>query len=67
MPIAFVGAVTPFNIVFGIDAAVLPAVFGFAIASALAIGIHEISAIEMIFINRGLALISIDGDSCHFR
>jgi hypothetical protein len=50
--------------VFGIDAAVLPAAFGFVTASALAIGMQEISANEIIFISNGFALISIDGGSC---
>jgi hypothetical protein len=50
--------------VFGIDAAVLPAAFGLVAASALAIGVHEISTMEIIFTIKDLALISIDGDSC---
>jgi hypothetical protein len=64
MPIELDGAPNPFNIVFGIDAAVLPAAFGFVTASALAIGMQTNSAIEIIFIRKGLALISIDGNSC---
>jgi len=64
MPIAFDGAITPLSIVFGIDAAVLPEAFGFVAASALAIGMQTISAIEMIFTSNDLALISIDGNSC---
>ena len=43
------------------DAAVLPAALGLVTASALVIGIHEISAIEIIFISKDLPLISIDG------
>jgi hypothetical protein len=50
--------------VFGIDAAVLPAAFGLVTASALAIGMQAISAIETIFKSIDLALISIDGGSC---
>jgi hypothetical protein len=64
MPIDLDGAPTPLNIVFGIDAAVLPAAFGLLTASALAIGIQAISAIEITFISNDLALISIDGNSC---
>jgi len=64
MPIAFEGDVTPLKIVFGIDAAVLPAAFGLVVASALAIGIQTISAIEIIFTNNDFPLISIDGRSC---
>jgi hypothetical protein len=64
MPTALDGAPTPLSIVFGIDAAVLPAAFGFVTASALAIGMQAISAIETIFKSIDLALISIDGGSC---
>ena len=49
---------------FGIDAAVLPAAFGLVTASALAIGIKAISAIETIFISNDFPLVSIDGNSC---
>jgi hypothetical protein len=64
MPIALDGAPNPLNIVFGIDAAVLPAAFGLVTASALAIGMQAISAIEIIFTSNDLPLISIDGNSC---
>jgi hypothetical protein len=53
----------PLNNVFGIDAAVLPADFGFTLASALAIGKQAMSAIEMILTRSDFPLISIDGDS----
>jgi hypothetical protein len=46
------------------DAAVLPAAFGLVVASALAIGMQAISAIEIIFISIDFPLISIDGNSC---
>jgi hypothetical protein len=64
MPIALDGGVTPLRIVFGIDAAVLPAAFGLITASALAIGTNKISAIEIIFISSDFPLIFIDGSSC---
>ncbi len=64
MPIELEGALSPLNTVFGIDAAVLPAAFGFITALALAIGIHKMIAIEIIFISNSLALISIGENSC---
>ena len=67
MPIAFEGAPTPLNIVFGILAAVLPAALGFVVASALVIGNHEISAIEIVIASIDFPLFSIDGDSCQIR
>jgi hypothetical protein len=64
MPIALDGGVTPLRIVFGIDAAVLPAAFGLLTASALAIGTHKISAIVITLLSSDFPLISIDGSSC---
>ena len=64
MPTALDGVQIPLNTVFGIDAAVLPAAFGFDTASALVIGMQTISAIEITFMSSDLPLISIDGNSC---
>jgi hypothetical protein len=59
----FEGFPVPLNIVFGMDAAVLPAAFGLTLASALAIGKQAISATEITFKSSDFPLISIDGDS----